>query len=255
MGTFIEIKFLPAPKNDAESQDSGRKLKSMAGSAQKEVPGFKGAFSGRPLQMQEVVEILDGKSPVMFVLQDMVMYHAKKGETLTPDPVWDSDSSWRAKEESPDQEQIRKLLDGLCEHAALDLSLLAAFKNQYFLNKEFSPATDGTVTQMALFLLPLDADQADFADSVTRLFGTAEFTAGWGLSESMHDALAWRTFLMLSKWENVASCELAWNETEPALHDLLHTVKAKVLRHHIKWMNPFAKAGLAVSGGLGQKSE
>lgn len=61
MGKFIDIKFLPAPKNDAGGQAAGQKLKSMAGDARDEKPGYEGVFSGRPLEQQEVVEILDGE--------------------------------------------------------------------------------------------------------------------------------------------------------------------------------------------------
>ncbi|WQF80826.1 hypothetical protein CDEST_05840 [Colletotrichum destructivum] len=225
MGKFIDIKFLPAPRNDGGGQASGRKLKSMAMNSRDEKPGYEGVFSGRPLERQEVVEILD---------------------------VWDRESSWRAKEESPDQEQVHKLLDGLCDGAGIDLFSLAVFKNQFQLDNDFLPAPDGGVMRMALFLVPLGTEEASFARGVIDVLGPAGFTAGWGLQTSDYGGKTWRVLLVLSNMESVAQSEGAMARVESSLNAVLEPAKAQSLLHHIKWKNPLAQAGLAVSGGMNQ---
>jgi hypothetical protein len=143
--------------------------------------------------------------------------------------VWDKESSWRAKEQSPEQAQIRKLLDGLCEGAALDLSSLAAFKNQFHLDKDFTPAADEGVMRMALFLVPRGTDEATFARNITDLQKITDFAAGWGQKESQFYDQDWKAFLVLSKWKSVAQSESVMAEVEPSLSVILEPFKAKTL--------------------------
>ncbi|TKW55385.1 hypothetical protein CTA1_4113 [Colletotrichum tanaceti] len=154
------------------------------------------------------------------------------------------------------------------------MSSLKAFKNQFLLDRDFSPAVDEGVMRMEVFLVPAGSDETAFEHEMIAALGALDISTGWGLEESECDGRGWRALLMLTKWESLAQSESVLGASSQSLRAITmdragakslvvrklekstrrNTLyRANCLQHHIKWKNPLAQAGLAVSGGTNQR--